>query len=84
MSSEIEKPHRAFRFSLRMEADTRSDLMQSLEQLADMVARNEISYGCWGGCSSGGIYDLTIDESVTAEMYQANLKEYLEREKDGK
>ena len=70
-------PKRAFRLTLRLEADDRAELADALRSFADQVDREEVTTGVSGGPSSGSIYELLHDPAMTHERYFADLNEYL-------
>jgi hypothetical protein len=79
MTGEIERPQRALTFTLRIGADTRKDLAQHLEHLAQQVYREEIAGGpgTFGGPSCGGNYEL-VEIDMPHEKYFEELHAYLE------
>lgn len=75
--SDKTKPRRAFVLKLEMQADTRDDLVQDLEQFAHQIDREEISVGVSGSPSGGSIYSLSVDESITHEQYVNAINAYI-------
>jgi hypothetical protein len=71
------KPVRAYRLVSAIEADSAHELAAALVSLADQIERDEITRGAWGGPSSGGIYELLSDPSMTHDRYFESLKQYL-------
>lgn len=71
-------PVRAYRLTLALEADTRTDMAWALRNLADRVEREEVTVGVWGSPSDGAIYELLADPSVTHDSYHAALRAYLD------
>ena len=72
-----EAPHRACRLTLKMEADTPSELADALRQMARQVERDELTTGVSGGPSSGSIYEFTLDPAQTHDAYFAQVREWL-------
>lgn len=81
METTHQPPARAFRLTLKMDADTRPALVSALIDLATQIDREEITTGISGGWDSGSIYELLIDESQTHENYFLLLNQYLEKKK---
>ena len=75
----MQKPHRAVRLTLAMEADSTEDLASALFTLATAVDRGELTKGCSGGCSSGYTYELLQDAEQAHDSYFAELRQYLAR-----
>jgi len=71
-------PHRAFRLTLALEADTDTDMAWALRNLADRIERGEVTRGVWGSPSDGAIYELLTDPSMTHDIYHAELRRYLD------
>lgn len=76
-------PARAFRLTLRLDADDRKELANALFNFADAVARGEVTTGVSGGPSSGSIYELLHDPSMTHDAYHAQVREYLATKNPG-
>lgn len=77
MSGEPRPPRRAMRLTLALEADTRTDLARALRNLAERVARDEVTTGVWGSPSDGAVYELLHDPAMTHDAYHAALRGYL-------
>lgn len=75
--SEAASPVRAFRLTLRLEADTREDLANALVQMANQIDRDQLSVGVSGGPSSGAIYELLHNPNQTHENYFREVSQYL-------
>lgn len=71
-------PRRAFRLTLKIEADDRIELANALYQFGSQLEADQISTGVWGGPSSGGIYELSIDPDMTHDRYFEGVRQYLE------
>lgn len=72
------KPRRAYVLDLKIQANTKADLLGALQMFRTDLARGELSgHGVSGSPSFGWIYDLDIDESITKEAYFAALDEVL-------
>ena len=77
-------PVRAFRLTLRIDADTRNDLVSALINFATQIDREEITTGVSGGVNSGWIYELLVDLNQTHETYFQQLNDYLESKNNTK
>lgn len=75
----IKAPHRAFRLSIKLEADTRSDMASALINLAHRIEREQVTNGCWGSPSDGAIYELLSDPEITHDVFHASLVAYLDQ-----
>lgn len=73
-------PMRAFRLTLKLEADDRTELAWALRNMADQIEREQLTVGVSGGPHSGAIYELLADPTQTHERYFREVQEYL-REK---
>lgn len=73
---------RAFVLTLELQADTRNDLIGELRHLEFMIASEQLAHGVSGGYSTGSVYDLNVDESITHDLYMEQLNEYLGAKKD--
>ena len=71
-------PKRAFCLTLKLEADTRSELVGALLNFATQVDRSEVTKGIWGGPMSGGIYELHASEHPSHEEYFEQVRQYLD------
>ena len=74
-------PTRAICLTMKIEADTRDDLVSALMNFATQIDREEITTGVSGGYDSGYIYELLVDPTQTHEAYFQQLHAYL-KEKD--
>lgn len=70
-------PRRAFHLTLSLGADTKADLVGALESIALRVSRDELTIGVSGGVSSGYIYELLTDPSMTHQKYFADIAKHL-------
>ena len=70
-------PVRACRLVLDLQADTRADLVNALENIATMIDRRELTTGCSGGYSSGYTYDYAENERPTHAEYHQQLRAYM-------
>lgn len=71
-------PHRACRFVLDLQADTRRDLANALSNMADQIDRGEMGRGVSGGYSTGYIYELIENDHPTHDEWYAELRAYLD------
>lgn len=74
-------PMRAFRLTLRLDADDRAELADALRSFADQVDREEVTRGVSGGPSSGSIYELLHDPAMTHERYFDEVRTYLDEKR---
>lgn len=77
------KPRRAYKLTLEIDADDKDSLMCELENFARRVDRDEVTDGVWGGYITGGIYVLTVDQSIGHDSYVKTLNEYLDAKATG-
>lgn len=77
MLSKTAPPVRAFRLTLRLDADTREDMANALMQMASQLDRDQLSVGVSGGPSSGAIYELLHNPNQTHENYFNEVRQYL-------
>ena len=75
---------RSVRLTLKMEADSISDLASALFNFATSVDRGEVSTGVSGGVDSGSIYELLHDPTQTHVTYFNQLQDYLDQQASGK
>lgn len=71
-------PMRAFRLTLKLEADSRHEMASALRNMADQVERDELTIGVSGSPSSGAIYELLNDPAQTHERYFQQVRQYLQ------
>lgn len=70
-------PQRAYRLTLKLDADTRDDLTRALCNLAARIEREQVTRGVWGGPTDGAIYELLIDPAITHQTYFVQVRQYL-------
>ena len=70
-------PSRAFRLTLKLESDNRTELAWALRNMADQVDREQLTIGVSGGAYSGAIYELLEDPKQTHQNYFRQVQEYL-------
>jgi hypothetical protein len=80
----MNKPARAVRLTLKLDADDIGELSSALHNIADSAERGELTTGVSGGPSSGYIYELLQDPTITHDSYHAALREYLDAFKQPK
>ena len=71
------KPKRAFRLTLMLDADTSNDMADALRMMADDVEHGTMTVGFYGSPSDGAIYELLHDPEMTHDAYFSALREYL-------
>ena len=71
-------PMRAFRLTLKLEADDRREMAFALRNMADQVERGELTVGVSGSPSSGAIYELLSDPTQTHAQYFQQVRQYLQ------
>lgn len=74
-------PIRAYRLTLKLDADTLPELASALMNLSLRADRGELTRGVCGGPDSGYIYELLINPAQTHETYFNQVREYLARKK---
>jgi hypothetical protein len=78
----LERPRRACSINLRIEGDTRADLVRQLRDAADELDAGSLSSGVSGGVGGSASWEVVIGTSPTPEEYQAQLFAYLDQVKD--
>lgn len=76
-------PSRAFRLTLKLEADDRHELASALINMAHQIERDQLTVGVSGGAYSGAIYELLTDPAQTHQRYFEQVQEYLRDKKEG-
>lgn len=71
-------PRRAVVLTAIVDGDTREDVSQELERIADRIRRKEVTTGVVGGVSSGTIYEFLENEGPSHEEYFVQVQRYLE------
>lgn len=79
MTEEAAPPVRAFRLTLRLDADDLHELACALYAIAHHAERGELTTGVSGGYGSGYIYELLSDPAMTHDAYFQELDVYLDR-----
>lgn len=79
-------PVRAFRLTLRLDADTRESLANALMQMARQIDCDQLSVGVSCGPDTGAIYELLHNPAQTHENYFREVSQYLAdaRKENGK
>ena len=77
MGCGMSTPQRAYRLTLRLDADTLADLSNALFNLSHRADAGELTVGLSGGPSSGYIYELLHDPEQTHEKYFDDLRSHL-------
>ena len=80
----VERPARAFRLTLKLDADTKRDLVDALVDLAGRIERDQVTVGTWGSPSDGCAYELRTDPTMTHKRYFEELRQYLSDNAPGK
>lgn len=76
--NQIDPPHRAFRLTLKLEADNLREMAMALEHIAGTAERGELTTGVSGGVGNGYIYELLHDPAQTHAKYFEAVHEYLD------
>lgn len=76
-------PVRAWQLTLKMEADSRDDLVRGLFSLLQAIERGEITTGAWGSPRRGCCYELLENKGQTHDSYFAQVRAYLEQSQLG-
>jgi hypothetical protein len=69
---------RAVRLTLKLDADDLQEMAWALRNMADRAERGEMTTGCTGAPSSGYIYELLQDPTITHDSYHSALRAYLD------
>ena len=75
--SELKRPRRRFCISVAIGADTMQELMDSLEEIRQVIGCQGSKKGQLGGNSRGYIFEVVEDPSMTPEKYREQIKQYL-------
>ncbi len=89
ITTEGELPPRSpVELRLSIGAESRLRCAQVLEDLADRIRHGENHHhpigpsSVWGGAGSHGHHELSVDESITPEAYEARLQQWAERRRE--
>lgn len=74
-------PHRAFRLTLVLDADTMEALASALFNISIRADREEMTTGVSGGPSAGYTYELLTDPAMTHDEYFRQVRAYLDGKK---
>lgn len=78
----INAPRRRFVLGLKLEADSRDDLVAELMNIANHIFMGKLPTRVSGDVHSGYVYSLDEDESITHESYVEALHRYLVEERN--
>jgi hypothetical protein len=70
-------PKRAVILTAKIEADSRDEMVDALEDMARRLAMGEITNGCSGGPTRSSIYEYIEGEVPTHDEYFRQLHAYL-------
>lgn len=70
-------PVRACRLVLDLQADSREDLLRTLEDIVCRIDRKEMTTGCSGGYNSGYTHEYTENAGPSHDEYAQQLKDYI-------
>lgn len=70
-------PRRAYVLELKVEADTLKDLIGYLRNFETELYAGKVSTGVSGGYSSGAIYSLSVDETITHDSWAEAIEDYV-------
>lgn len=76
-------PKRRIEMNLKVSADSIDELVSYLRNFAFEVSTGTRT-GVSGGYSTGAVYQIVEDESITHESWAANLEKYLAESSDEK
>lgn len=71
-------PHRACRLTLKLEADTKEDMLRAIDSLGQALARDELTKGTWGSPSHGCIYEYQQGDTPSHDEYFEQTRAYLD------
>lgn len=74
-------PNRAHEFICKIGADDKDGLVRELHDLAERIARDELSVGVKGGSDVGSIYSYRHDPTMTHDRYFEEIGRILDAEK---
>lgn len=75
---------RAHSLIMKVEADTKDDLVRELKHVIWRIRAGEITKGVMGGYSASNIYSYCIDPDITHDTYFEQIDAWLEQERDKK
>ncbi len=75
-------PMRQYRLTLKLDANSLSELADALFNLSHRVETGEMTAGMSGGVGSGYLYELLHDPEQTHDKYYADIREYLGKKAD--
>jgi hypothetical protein len=78
MDHAIGTPHRACILTLKMEADTREEMVSALLHMLQQIDRGEATTGTSGGCGASAIYEYIENATPTHDEYFVQLRAYLD------
>jgi hypothetical protein len=78
----LERPRRACSITLRIDGDTRADLVRQLRDAADELDAGGLSNGVSGSPGASASWEVKIGTSPTSEEYHTQLRAYLDQPKD--
>jgi hypothetical protein len=70
-------PERAHTIICKMGGDTARDLAHELRHLADQIDRGQLTVGCGGGPSGGGIWSYRVAPEQTHDVYFQQVAAWL-------
>lgn len=74
-------PRRRVKLNLDVEADSIKDLFDTLEDIARRVYADDLTKGFSAGYQSSYSYELSEDESITHESWEAAVAEFVKRKR---
>ncbi len=73
-----DEPRRAYKLDLKVEADDLDSLIGYLRTFETDLYMGKISRGVSGGYSSGSIYSLDVDETITHDAWAEANQRYVD------
>lgn len=78
VTSKPVEPRRAYVLELKVEADSVRDLVNYLHHFTTELYAGKISRGVSGGYSSGSVYSLDVDETITHAIWAEANQRYVD------
>lgn len=74
-------PRRRVKLNIDIEADSMQELSQTLDDIARRVLMDDLTKGFSAGYQSSYSYELSEDDSITHELWEAAVAEFVKRKR---